>query len=109
MFFPCGGTEGNNKAATFTGELYAAFLNVHHARGRVTLGVDLLRFSIFHDSSRHTGRIEKSLRMENGHLYIFEFFDHRSQMRPQIQCNCEGGFLSAGYRTLPVGYFSPIS
>ena len=39
----------------------------------------------------------------------FEFFDHRSQVSPQIQSNCEGGLLSVGYRTLSVDYFSPIS
>ena len=60
---------------------------------------------IFHNSSGYTGRIEKSLRIENGHLCIFELFDHRSQVNPQTQSNCEGGLLSVEYPTLSVDYF----
>src|SRR5208282_659777 len=82
------------------GELYTAFLNVHHAFSGITLTVDLLRFSIFHDSSRQAGRIEKSLRIENRQLTVFELFNHRSEVSPQTEPNCNGGLLSVGYRTL---------
>jgi hypothetical protein len=37
------------------GELYTALLNVHHARGGITLRVDLLGFSILHNFSRQAG------------------------------------------------------
>jgi len=39
--------------------------------------------SIFHNFSRYASRIEKNLRIENGHLYISELFDHRRQVSPQ--------------------------
>src|ERR1700674_1704056 len=52
-------------------ELYTAFLNVHHSRSGITLRVDLLGPSIFHNSSGYTGRIEKSLGIESELLLEF--------------------------------------
>src|ERR1700687_1686176 len=47
------------------GELYTASLNVNHTRSTITLRVDLLRSSIFRNSSGHAGRIEKCLGIES--------------------------------------------
>ncbi len=55
------------------GELYTAFLNVNHTRSTITLRVDLLRSSIFHNSSGYTGRIEKSLGIESVFMRGFSF------------------------------------
>ena len=55
------------------GELCTAFLNVNHTRGTIALGVDLLRSSIFHNSSGYTGRIEKGLGIESAFRRGFSF------------------------------------
>src|SRR5271166_4599468 len=83
----------------------AGFQLTLHGRIWVTteVRVDDLRFLKFFRFSRHTGRIKKSLDIENGHLFIFECFDHRSQIRPQMQSNYVGGLLSVGYRTVSAG------
>ena len=55
------------------GELYTAFLNVNHTRSTITLRVDLLRSSIFHNSSGYTGRIEKGLGIQSTFMRGFSF------------------------------------
>jgi len=55
------------------GELYTAFLNVNHTDGTIALRVDLLRSSIFRNSSGYTGRIKKSLGIESAFLPGFSF------------------------------------
>ena len=58
-------------------ELYTAILNVHHTRSGIALRIDLLGFSIFHEPSGCTTRLEKSVDIEDRRLHIFEFLDHR--------------------------------
>src|SRR5712664_3121208 len=79
-------------------ELYTAFLNVHHARSGITLRVDLLQSSIFHNASRYAGRIEKSLSIESALLRGFSFgfnagrtrdFLHNATACQQVSHNLE--------------------
>jgi len=65
------------------GQFYPAILDVQDIPSRVTLSVDLLRFSVLHNSSRDTGRMEKTLGIENGQLHVFELFNHRFNHRSE--------------------------
>jgi hypothetical protein len=62
-------------------QFYAAFLNVHHARGGFTLSIDLLRLSKQRHSSRYTRGMEKSQCVERRFLLAssFEFLFTRTR------------------------------